>query len=76
MLLPFLSLPGPGVFKNNRSSLARAEYAEDAIGELVEWGRVLEVVVPLLLVIPLSVSVQVTGYINKCLRKMRVKYED
>ena len=84
-MLPFLSLPEPAVFKNNRSSLAHAEFVEDAIRELVESGRVLEVVVPPLVVNPLSVSVQANGkkrlildlrYINKCLRKMRVKYED
>ena len=81
-ILPFLSLPEPAVFRNNRSSLAHAKFVEDAIRELVESGRVLEVVVPPLVVNPLSVS---TGkkrlildlrYVNKCLRKMRVKYED
>ena len=84
-MLPFLSLPKPAVFRNNRSSLAHAKFVEDAIRELVESGRVIEVVVPPLVVNPLSVSVQATGkkrlildlrYVNKCLRKMRVKYED
>ena len=84
-MLPFLSLPEPAVFRNNRSSLAHAEFVEDAIRELVESGRVLEVGVSPLVVNPLSVSVQPSGkkrlildlrYINKCLRKMRVKYED
>ena len=71
-MLPFLSLPEPAVFRKNRSSLAHAKFVE-------------EVVVPPLVVNPLSVSVQATGkkrlildlrYVNKCLRKMRVKYED
>ena len=84
-MLPFLSLPEPAVFRNNRSSLAHAEFVEDAVRELVESGRVVEVDVPPLVVNPLSVSVQASGkkrlildlrYINKCLRKMRVKYED
>ena len=84
-MLPFFSLPVPAVFRNNRSSLAHAKFVEDAIRELVGSGRVLEVVVPPLVVNPLSVSVQATGkkrlildlrYVNKCLRKMRVKYED
>ena len=84
-MLPFLSLPEPAVFRNNRSSLAHAEFVEDAIRELVESGRILEVGVSPLVVNPLSVSVQPSGkkrlildlrYINKCLRKMRVKYED
>ena len=61
MPLPFLGLPETAVFNNNRSSLVHAEFVEDAIGELVESGRVLEVIVPLLLIYPLSVSVQVAG---------------
>ena len=60
-MLPFLSLPEPAVFRNNISSLAHAKFAEDAIRELVESGRVIEVVVPPLVVSPLSVSVQATG---------------
>ena len=84
-MLPFLSHPEPAVFRNNRSPLTHAKFVEDAIRELVESGRVIEVVVPPLVVNPLSVSVQATGkkrlildlrYVNKCLRKMRVKYED
>lgn len=85
-MLLFLSLPEPAVVRSNRSSLAHAKFVEDAIRELVESGRVLEVAVPPLLVNPLSVSVQATGkkkslildlrYVNQCLRKMRVKYED
>ena len=60
-MLPLLSLPETAGVKNDRSSLADAEFVEDAIRELVESGRVLEVVVPPLVVNPLSVSVQVTG---------------
>ena len=84
-MLPFLSLPEPAVLRNNRSSLAHAKFGEDAIRELVESGSVVEVVVPPLVVNPLPVSFQATGkkklildlrYVNKCLRKMRVKYED
>ena len=84
-MLLFLSLPGPAVFRNNRSSLAHAKFVEDTIRELVESGRVLEVVVRPLVVNPLSVSIQATGkkwlildlrYVNKCSRKMRVKCED
>ena len=60
-MLPFLSLPDPAVFNNNRSSLVHAEFVEDAIRELLESGRVVEVYVPPLVVNPLSVSVQATG---------------
>ena len=60
-MLPFLSPPEPAVFRNNRSSLAHEKFVEDAIRELVESGRVLEVVVPPLVVNPLSVFVQATG---------------
>ena len=60
-MLPSLSLLEPAVFRNNRSSLAHAKFVEDAICEQVESGHVLEVVVPPLVVNPLSVSVQATG---------------
>ena len=40
------------VVKNNRPSLAHTELVEDAIRKLVEWGRVLEVLVPPLVVNP------------------------
>jgi len=55
-MLHILSLPEPAVFRNNRSSLAHAEFVEDAIRELVWSGRVLEVVVPPLVDSSLSVS--------------------
>ena len=60
-MLPFRSLSEPAVFRNNRSSLAHAEFVEDTIRELVESGRVVEYDVPPLVVNPLSVSVQATG---------------
>ena len=60
-MLPFLSHPEPAVFRNNRSSLAHAKFVEDAIRELFESSRVIEVVVPPLVVNPSSVSVQATG---------------
>ena len=82
-MLPFLSLSEPAVFRNNRSSLAQAKLVEDAIHELVESGRVLEVLVPPLVVNPLSVSVQGTGkkrlilnlrYVNRCLTTGKLLY--
>ena len=59
-MLPFISLPEPAVFRN-KSSLVHAEFVEDAIHELLESGRVVEVYVPPLVVNPLSVSFQATG---------------
>ena len=60
-MLPFLSLPEPAVFRNNRSSLAHAKFVEDAIRELFESSRVIEVVAPPLVLNPSSVFVQATG---------------
>ena len=58
---PLLSLLERLVAQSNRSFLTHAEFVKDALCELLEPGCVLEVVVPLLVVNPLSVSVQVTG---------------
>jgi len=84
-MLPFLSLLVPAVFRHNRSSLAHAAFVEDAIRELVESYRVLEVNSPPLVVNPLTVSVQANGkkrlildlrHVNTFFSKMRIKYED
>lgn len=84
-MLPFLSLPEPAAFTNNRSSLIHDDFVEQVIRELVNLGCVVERTVPLLVVNPLSVSVQASGkkglildlrYVNKFLNKMHVKYED
>ena len=84
-ILPFICFPEPAKFKNNRSSINHAEFVEEAIGELVESGRVIKTTVPPLVVNPLPVSVQANGkkrlilhlrYINKFLKKTHIKYED
>ena len=84
-LLPFLNLPEPAAFANNRSSLIHADFVEEAIRELVDSGRVVETTLPPLVVNPLSVSVRASGqkrlildlrYVNKFLNKMHVKFED
>ena len=49
-LLPFLSLPEPPAFTNNRSSLTYADFVEEAIREVVDSGRVVETAVPPLVV--------------------------
>ena len=80
-LLPFVSFPEPAVFKKNRSSLAHADFVEDAIRDLVESGRVLHTKVFPRVFNPLSVSVQANGkkrlildlrYVNKFLHKIHV----
>ena len=57
----YATFPEPAVFRNNKSSLALAKFVEDAIRELFESSRVIEVVVPPLVVNPSSVFAQATG---------------
>ena len=45
-LLPLVSFPEPVVFKNSISPLSHAELVEEAIQDLVESGRVVEINVP------------------------------
>ena len=60
--IPFFSTPEPATFKNNRSVQAHAEFVADAITELISSGRIHQTCKEQLLVIsPLSVSVQQTG---------------
>ena len=49
-MLPFICFPELAKFKNNRSSINHDEFVEEAIGELVESGRVIETTVPPLVV--------------------------
>ena len=49
-MLPFICFPEPAKLKNNRSSLNHVEFVEEATGELVESGRVIEITVPPLVV--------------------------
>ena len=84
--LPFTNPPEPAAFKNNRSSKLHAQFVENAISELNQSGRIIECHEPPLVIIsPLSVSVQPGGkkrlildlrYVNKSLVKKHVKYED
>ena len=62
-MLPFVSFPEPAVFENDRdrSSFSHAEFAEEAIQDLVESGSVVETNVPPGVVNPLSVSAQANG---------------
>ena len=79
--IPFFSTPEPATFKNNRSAQAHAEFVADAITELISSGRIHQTCKEQLLVIsPLSVSVQQTGkkrlildlrYVNQHVYKQR-----
>ena len=84
--IPFFSTPEPATFKNNHSAQAHAEFVADAITELISSGRIHQTCKEQLLVIsPLSVSVQQTGkkrlildlrYVNQHVYKQRVKFDD
>ena len=84
--IPFFSTLEPTTFKNNRSAQAHAEFVADAITELISSGRIHQTCKEQLLVIsPLSVSVQQTGkkrlildlrYVNQHVYKQRVKFDD
>ena len=83
--IPFFSMPEPAAFSNNRSAQTHAEFVADAITELLSLGRVHQTRKEQLLVIsPLSVSVQQTGkkrlildlrYVNQHVYKQRVKFD-
>ena len=83
--LPFVALPVPARFNNNRSALVHEKFVDSAIAGLCWSGRVVECAVPPTIVNPLSVSVQANSkkrlildlrFINKFLHWKRVKYED
>ena len=83
--LPFLHIPKRAFFNNNKSSITHGEFVSEAISELLVSERIHEIDYPPCVINPLSVSVQPDDkkrlildlrYVNKCLRKMSVKYED
>ena len=83
--LPFKYIPKQNVLKNNRSAEKHSEFVNEALAELLKSGRIIESKIRPHAVNPLSVSVQATGkkrlildlrYINKYLKKFKVKYED
>jgi len=82
-ILLFLSLPHPAVFRNKRLSLAHAEFVQDVLRELGEWGRVFyrtsvgsQFIICFHSVTSKKRLILDLKYINQCLRTMRVKYED
>jgi hypothetical protein len=83
--LPFICMPIPLNLSNNRSARDHSLFVDEALSELLNSGRIHEVVSPPVVINPLSVSVQQNGkkrlildlrHVNKCLLKYRFKYED
>ena len=83
--IPFIRIPNSVKLANNNSARIHKCFVEEAVIELLNSDRVLEVESPPFVVNPLSVSVQPNGkkrlildlrYVNKCIRKDRIKYED
>ena len=83
--MPFLQIPPAFTSRNNKSALDHLEVVNDAILELLNTARVMELYKPPHVVNPLSVSIQPNGkkrlildlrYINNFLIKRKVKYED
>lgn len=84
--LPFAEAPPEPIWlKNNNSAYLHRNFVQEAIDELVQSYRVIEVLEPPLVINPLSVSVQSNGkkrlildlrHVNKALVKQRVKYDD
>ena len=83
--LPFLQIPPPFTSQNNKSALDHSEFVNDAILELLNTARVMELYKPPHVVNPLSVSIRPNGkkrlildlgYINNFLIQCKVKYED
>lgn len=83
--MPFLQIPPAFTSRNNKSALDHSEFVNDAILELLNTARVMELYKPPHVVNPLSVSIQPNGkkrlildlrYINNFLIKRKVKYED
>ena len=83
--LPFIYIPQPAIFANNQSTRKHHEFVTEAIVELLSSGRVIQTRSKPRVINLLSVSVQSTGkkrlildlrYVNKCLEKRKIKYED
>ena len=83
--LPFRNLPETVHFRNNKSADKHADFVSNAISELLNSGRVIQVQRTPIVISPLSVAVQPCGkkrlildlrYVNSCLSRKKVKYED
>ena len=59
--IPFTQTPPSVILQNNRSALMHSDFVEQAILELLQSDRVIEISEPAFVVNPSSVSVQATG---------------
>ena len=83
--IPFTQTPPSVILQNNRSALMHSDFVEQAILELLQSNRVIEISEAAFVVNPLSVSVQATGkkrlildlrHVNQYIVKAKIKYED
>ena len=83
--LPLISFPLAVKLRNNKSARLHVDFVDQAVLELVNYGRVRMVNEQPFVVNPLSVSIQPCGkkrlildlrHVNKSLIKQSVKYED
>ena len=83
--IPFTQTPPSVNLKNNRSAFLHSDFVTQAILELLQSDRVIEISEPAYVVNPLSVSVQATGkkrlildlrHVNQYVVKAKIKYED
>lgn len=83
--LPFIYIPKPKISKNNKSADNHKDFVNEAVADLLSSGRIVQSSTRPHVINPLSVSVQPNGkkrlildlrYVNKCLQKRKVKYED
>ena len=83
--LPLLQIPTPFTARNNSSALEQSAFVENAINDLIRQGCVTEVFEQLIIIKPLSVSIQKSGkkrlildlrHVNLFLYKKKFRCED
>lgn len=83
--LPLFSIPDQAKFKNNKSAYENTEFVTEAIRDLLNTERIIEVKEPPYIVNPLSVSVQNSGkkrlildlrFVNQHIFKESIKFDD
>ena len=82
--IPFYCTPTPVYLQNNKSALQNSDFVRSAITELLNVGSVVECIVPLVVINPLSVSIQPNGkkrlildlrHVNFFVKKSKIKFE-